>query len=89
MLVIADRIGATRIGNVPNTGKVYNKRGRNVTPTQPAIISIPNHTPFWSMKRARGISVKSGKRLPTAKPTKEHSKSTANNVTVIAIKVSN
>ena len=80
----ADITGAKRIENTKPENE-YNRRGSRVTSTQPAIISIPNHTPFWSINRARGISVKSGNRLPTAKPTNEHSKSIANSATVTAI----
>lgn len=80
----ADITGAKRIENT-RPENVYSRRGSRVESTQPAITSIPSHTPFWSTNRARGISVKSGNRLPTAKPTNEHSKSIANSVKVIAI----
>jgi uncharacterized LabA/DUF88 family protein len=56
MPAVADMTGAKRSGKL-NPTNAYRKRGKNVTPRQQAIISIPNHTPFWSTNRARAQRV--------------------------------
>ena len=86
MPTVADIIGAAIIGKTDAEEKEYRTKGKKVSPTHPAIRSIPIQTPFWSMNRARGTSLKSGNLLPTSKPTNPHSKRPEKSATDNAVK---